>query len=169
MKHLSIIAIAIFTSQYSTAQTTYLQTPCATSAQGKAGNFIVSYTIGEMILVETKQNSNLIITQGILQIDHGLESEDKNGMFDDGDIKVYPNPTPNLLIVKMGMLNQGKMDLQLYDMLGRLIITDQFDYIAFASKQYQLNKYAAGTYLVKLFFTSNNNIIKKGMWKVVKY
>jgi hypothetical protein len=44
-----------------------VQTPCTTAGQRTAGNFIISYTIGEIPLVTTEKNNGLVITQGILQ------------------------------------------------------------------------------------------------------
>jgi hypothetical protein len=61
-----------------------VQTRCTTAGQGIAGNFIISYTIGEMPLVTTEKNNGLIITQGVLQpvqfiaVAHAKKRKSKN-------------------------------------------------------------------------------------------
>jgi hypothetical protein len=149
------------------AQTT-LQTPCATSNQATVGNVVVNYTIGEMVLVNDVKSTGLWVTQGIMQPDvaNGIVNY---SAFTDGDIKVFPNPTPDLLSVQISILKPGKMQLQLVDALGQILIADAFEVTTFLLKKYDFKKYANATYVLKLTFKSNDGIIdKRGSFKIVK-
>ena len=62
------------------------------------------YSIGEMTLVTTEKNATLIVTQGLLQPNSsgsGANTNPGNTNISLSDlIKVYPNPTDNILFVE---------------------------------------------------------------------
>jgi hypothetical protein len=133
-----------------------VQTPCTTSAEGKAGNFIISYTIGEMPLVQSWQSNGLLITQGIIQplstiADSGYEC------FSQTEVKVYPNPNPGIFSLQLSILKTGKAKTVLLDATGKLLQTDEFDYNTFTTKQYNIDKFASGVFYLQLFFTATGS------------
>ncbi len=145
-----------------------LQTNCATATQGTVGNIVISYTIGEMVLVDSYKNTGLFVTQGIAQpeVPNGIVNYSS---FTGGDIIVFPNPTPNQLSIQISITRPGKMKLQVYDVIGKLVLTDAFDVDAFMTQRYKLDKYADGTFLLRLQFMSNDGIMnKKGTYKIIK-
>ena len=149
-------------------QAQVLQTPCTTSAQGTVGNFTISYTIGEMVLVDTWKKDGLTLTQGIMQpyiapFDNGA------GNFGIGEITVFPNPTPNDLYVRYNILQLGKLNVQLYDALGQRLLTDEISITSFGTKKYNFSKYAKAAYMLVLQFTSaDGTTIKKNKYKILK-
>jgi hypothetical protein len=153
---------------YATTKAQTLQTPCATTNQATVGSLIVNYTIGEMVLVDNYKSNGLFITQGIMQPDvpNGVINY---SAFTSGDIIVYPNPTPNDLSIQISILKKGKMELQVYDALGQVLIKDAFEVNGFMLQKYNLTKYANATYVLKLRFKSNDGIMdKQGTYKIVK-
>jgi hypothetical protein len=145
-----------------------LQTPCASTAQGTVGNFVISYTIGEMVLVNNYKKNGLFITNGILQPSVAGNTQ-QGQVFLDGEITVFPNPTPNILTIQYNILQVGKMTALVYDAAGRRIIADEFIVNSFNNKKYDLSQYANGMYVLLLQFVGNDGTtIKKGRYKVVK-
>jgi hypothetical protein len=160
-----LLGVCFYTTK---AQTLLPQTPCSTTNQGTAAGFVINYTIGEMVLVNSVTNNGLFITQGIMQPDVANGIVNYNA-FVDGEIKVYPNPTPDELSIQISILKAGKMSLQLTDALGQIILTDQFDVNTFSTKKYNLKKYANATYVLKLMYKSNDGQLdKRGTYKIVK-
>jgi hypothetical protein len=166
MKQIIFIALLIY-STITQAQGIIPATPCATAAEATAGNITISYTIGEITLVESWQKGNLLVTQGVLQ-PLQVSKEDGFGGFNDEEIKVYPNPVPNLLFIKIGLHNAGKIFLQLYDAAGKLLINENIDYSGFTTRQYQLTGYAGAAYLLRIQFHSSSGRIKQGTYKIIK-
>jgi Secretion system C-terminal sorting domain len=156
---------------YNNSKSQTLQTPCAASSQGtigSSGSIVINYTIGEMVLVDNYKSNGLFISQGIMQPDvpNGIVNY---SAFTSGDIIVYPNPTPNDLSIQISILKKGKMELQVYDALGQVLIKDAFDVNGFMLQKYNLTKYANATYVLKLRFKSNDGVMdKQGTYKIVK-
>jgi hypothetical protein len=169
MKKLIFIAIVLLGTRANYAQqTAVLQTACASSAQGTAGNAVISYTIGEMVLVESYKKTGLFITSGILQPDVPANTQ-SGQIFFEGEITVFPNPTPNILSIQYNLLQAGKMTVQVYDATGKRIIADDFAINSFSVKRYDLSKHANGMYILLLQYVSNDGTtIKKGNYKVLK-
>jgi hypothetical protein len=152
----------------SKAQGKDLQTACTAAWQGTAGNFTISYTIGEMVLVDTWKKDGLTFTQGVLQpffpsFDNGANN------FNVGEIAVFPNPTPNDLFIRYNILQPGTLSVQLYNVLGQKLFLDEISITSFGTKKYNFSKYASAAHMLILQFTSaNGTVIKKGKYKIIK-
>lgn len=163
-KLLYLIAIFSFTPAFSQSD---LQSPCATSAEGKAGNITISYTIGEMVLVDSWKYSNLLITQGILQPAKERATTDLD-FFTPDEIKLFPNPTPGILTVQFGSLTPGKLLVVMYDNTGKLLKKEEFQYTGFSTRQFDMMNYASATYLLKVIFQPTSGKQKQGSFRIVK-
>ncbi len=122
----------------------------------KINGMTFDYSIGEMTLVSTERNANLIVTQGMLQPQvSGSVANDESGnttlsvLLD--NIKVYPNPTQNSLFVETHETQVADYSYQLMDGLGKVVLQKE------GQTQVGLNKfvldlqsYAAGTYYLML-------------------
>lgn len=117
---------------------------------------VYEYSIGEMALVSTERNANLIVTQGLLQpYNSGNVANDAAGnstLSDLSDnIKVYPNPTQNSLFVETYETQVADYSYQLMDGLGKVVLNKE------GQTQVGLNKFvldlqnlAAGTYYLMI-------------------
>ena len=152
------------------AQTsTDLQTSCAATGQATAGNFVISYTIGEMVEVQTYKQGNLIISQGILQPELGKNKGNSVNNFEPGEITVFPNPTPDVFVARINIYAPGKVSLYLYDALGQLMQKEEISYTAFLAKKYSLQNASAGMYLLKIMYKSKDGAtMKEATFKVIK-
>jgi hypothetical protein len=129
-----------------------VQTPCTTTAQGKAGNFVICYTIGEMPLIETAKSNGLMITQGIMQ-PFTFVIDTTAQCFTKSEVRIYPNPNNGRFSVQLNLLKRGKMQIQLFDALGRVLKTDAFDYLTFNIRPYDISNMASGNYFMQVLFT----------------
>jgi len=130
-----------------------VQTPCTTSSQAAAGNFIISYTIGEMPLVQSWQNNGLLVTQGITQ-PLTFIADSNYECFSHTEVKIYPNPNPGIFSLQISILKTGKAKTLLFDAAGKLLQTDEFDYASFTTRQYNISKFSSGAFYLQLFFTA---------------
>jgi Secretion system C-terminal sorting domain len=165
----ALIILLLCTAHFcTTAQNTpSTQTPCTTASQGVAGNFIISYTIGEMPLVQSWKDNGLLITQGVLQpITFIVDTT--NECFSTAELKVYPNPTNGAFSIQYAMLKKGKAVTVLYNAAGQLLQTDEFDYKSFFLKKYDISKYANGQYYLLFTFTEDGGKVKKCTYTIQK-
>jgi hypothetical protein len=168
-KYLMLLVGCAAFSMAAKAQSADLQTPCATAGEGTAGNMTISYSIGEMVLVDTKGTSNLLVTQGILQPETITADSTGNTGFEQGEVQLYPNPTPDKLTVSFGLLQTGAITLSIFDISGKYLERETFDYTGFITKQYSLAKYAASTYVLQVIYTpAAGTRKKKGVFKIIK-
>ncbi len=159
---LSFIRICVFAQQITT-----VQAASATASQGTAGNFIISYTIGEMPAVQSLQKNGLFITQGILQPVTSVAAAFE--CFSNTEVNIYPNPSPGIFTLQLSILARGKIQTQLLDAAGRLMQAEEFDYNSFLSKNYNISRFAAGNYLLLLWFTeAGKNAVKKCTYSIQK-
>ncbi len=164
---ISIIFITLVTSK-SFSQTNFLQTPCAAAHVGTASDMVVEYTIGEMVLVNEWQQNGLYITQGVLQPQIFKLNFNFN-VFVDGEIKVFPSPTKDVIKLQMSLQKPGDMTVQIVDALGQVVQTDQIQVTSFQTQTYNLSRNAAGMYIIRLRFKSNDGSFNKiGSFKIVK-
>jgi Secretion system C-terminal sorting domain len=133
-----------------------VQGAVSTSSQGVAGNFIITYTIGEMPLVQSWKTNGLLITQGIIQ-PLTFIADTAYECFSQTEVRVYPNPNPGIFLLQLSLFKKGIIKTILLDASGKLMQADQFDYTTFTTKQFDINRMASGTYFLQLFFTENGN------------
>ncbi len=168
-KHLLPAVILLCTAQNVFCQNIPgVQTPCTTSAEGKAGNFIISYTIGEMPLIQSWQSNGLFITQGITQPFTAI-ADSSYECFSQTEVKVYPNPNPGVFSLQLSILKKGKAKTVLSDASGKLLQTDEFDYNSFSTKQYNISRFASGVFYLQLLFTeTGKNAARRCVYTIQK-
>jgi hypothetical protein len=132
------------------------QTPCTTASQGKAGKFVINYTIGEMVLVDSWKTNGLYITQGMLQPVTSLNAKTFE-CFSRAEVLVYPNPNPGVFSLQLSILKPGKIQTSLFDGSGRILQTDAFPYDGFMLKKFSIHNFPNGVYYLQLFFTQTGS------------
>ena len=114
------------------------------------------FSIGEMALVNTASGSNIIVTNGVLQPNLSSTGvKDVNYLSD--NLKVYPNPSDNILNIQPNFETGGQLIYHLYDVLGRIILAGEFKLATGKETQtISLSQLAASSYVLHL------NLNKKG-------
>ena len=145
-----------------------VQSPCTTASQGKSGNFVISYTIGEMALVQSWQNNGLLITQGIMQ-PFTFMADSAFECFSHTEVQVYPNPNPGTFSLQISIFKAGNIKTILVNAAGQVLKKDEFDYKTFMSKQYNINNLSNGMYYLQLLFTeTGGSKTKKCVYTIQK-
>ncbi len=121
-------------------------------------NGSLSYTVGEMTMVQTFSAGNNILTQGFQQPNDVVIGllEISSGEY--GSLVVYPNPAVDNFSYGFEMPEAGKVSFRVFDQLGQ-IVTDGYNGGYTAGKEiHQMNvtPWAAGTYFLQMTFTATD-------------
>jgi len=106
----------------------------------------LSWTIGEPV-VETISNQYMVLTQGFQQGDKFTVTTVKDPLAELFDIKVFPNPTVDILNISINSQKDEIIIVQLYSMTGEKVLTEKTQ-----DKNIRLNlsDLAAANYLLSL-------------------
>jgi hypothetical protein len=131
------------------------------------------YSIGEMTLVSTERNANLIVTQGLLQPSSsgsGASAQPGNAQIALSDlIKVYPNPTENILFVESFENADAAISYQLFDAAGKIVLSEKVNWQAGPNKlTLDLKNYAAGSYYLMIRKPNAQGIVDNFSYKIQK-
>jgi hypothetical protein len=120
----------------------------------KINGMTFDYSIGEMTLVSTEHQSNFIITQGLLQADQSASGQstspsDLNQW--QNLVKVYPNPSDNLVYAEWQADKTADCAYQLFDATGKVVLKGNYQQLSGNNKiRLELQSLAAGTYYLML-------------------
>lgn len=129
-----------------------------------------NYTIGEMTLVSTQKNANLIVTQGLLQpgdlTKETSEPPANTNLSRYNDMKVYPNPSKNILFVEFIENTDTEISYQLLDAAGKTLLSKTYVHKAGpANISLNMENYAAGNYYLTIM---KSNTQEKFFYKLQK-
>lgn len=121
-------------------------------------NVSLSYTVGEMTMVETFSANGNILTQGFQQPEDALVGiiELSKGEF--GSFAVYPNPAVDHLWYGFTLPQSGKVNISLFNELGQKIGDLYNSNYASENKIVQpmsVSTLSAGIYFMTMTFTSD--------------
>jgi hypothetical protein len=137
------------------------------SGSGQAGNIIIDWSLGEMTLVHTAQNGNLVFTQGLHQGRlAGFSSSTTT--ISNGELLITPNPTTGLLNVYIGFLQPGQLTLHFYDAQGKFLMEISENVTGFSTRSISLAAYPGGMYVAHAQFTPGSGDARKRTYKILK-
>lgn len=151
LKSVLLIAITLVSSNVFAQQTMNVAGNSA-----KINGMSFEYSIGEMTIVSTERNANLIVTQGMLQpssiASQPQTTPNGNNLNDLADqIKVYPNPSQNILFVETYETQVGDYSYQLFDGLGKIVLSQSGQTVIGLNKfSLYLQSFAGGAYYLML-------------------
>ena len=113
-------------------------------------NAALSFTVGEMAMVETFQNTNNILTQGFHQPEEPQVSIG-DGVDYINEFLVFPNPAQDHLNVRYRLAFPGQVKLSMVDLHGVEVLPPYEDrYIGgLHEDQLQLDRLSQGMYVLK--------------------
>lgn len=121
-------------------------------------NGSLSWTLGEPV-IETISNGTNTLTQGFQQNSYTI-TEISEVIDPDFNIKVYPNPTSDIINIEGNYLEIAKVEM--YDMNGKIVLSEEIN-----ENNYKLNiqNKTVAYYLLKVY-SKENNIVKE--YKICK-
>jgi hypothetical protein len=120
----------------------------------------VSWTLGEPV-IETLIGTSNTLTQGFHQTKVAITAVSEI-LFPGLEIKVFPNPTPDIITIQFSEYPEGSM-YWLYDLRGKLL---ENKLISSTNTEISMKNYASGQYILKLTNKSRQAI---QTFQVVKY
>ncbi|MDB5284760.1 MAG: hypothetical protein JWO06_3835 [Bacteroidota bacterium] len=169
MTKIYLIVVALLATFVSQGQ---MLTPTVISSTGgfsSNANGSLSYTVGEMTMVQTFSANGNILTQGFQQ------PTDTNflGLLDltqdeFGSFVVYPNPAVDYTSFGFQFPEQGKVSVVLYNELGQKLADvyhTTYDVNAKTVQKLDVSQYASGLYFLSLNFISSKDGKERTMSK----
>lgn len=159
MKKIYFLFCALTVALFSNAQMLTPSVIASTGGFSSNANGSLSYTVGEMTMVQTFSANGNILTQGFQQPNDnitGLIDLTKDAF---GSFVVYPNPAVDNLFYGFQFPEEGKVQISLYDAIGQKI-SDVYSTTYDNGKivqQLNVTPYAAGVYLLTMNFVSNKD------------
>ena len=162
----SVIAFLLFSTAIN-AQSLSPSVIASTGGFSSNTNNSLSYTVGEMTMVQTFSTSGNILTQGFQQandVPTGLLNINQN---EKGDLVLYPNPAVDKVWYAFEFTSTGTVSFVLTNILGqRIAEVYHMDYDGGkVSQTAQVSALASGTYFLSAIFvnrsTGNSNQITK--------
>ncbi|MBK8352044.1 MAG: T9SS type A sorting domain-containing protein [Saprospirales bacterium] len=121
MKKYSLFITFMIVAFYMQAQQLTPSVICSASGTLSNGTTNVYWTIGETI-VETMQSGNNQLSNGFQQANYIITAIKNNKT--SYDIQLFPNPTNNLLNLKINVMQLKNVRFQLFDMQGKMVKED---------------------------------------------
>jgi hypothetical protein len=141
--------------------------------------WMFEWSFGEMLLIQAfaPADSSVLVTQGVLQpCTDQLGYSPYTLIFDDGDYKIYPNPTPGPFTLDFFVRTPGQMSLQLINAVGQVLLTRSYHYDGCCRTElFDLSRYPNGIYYVVADLKPDTNrpgdnlqVIRHSGLKVIK-
>jgi len=162
-------------------------TPAVINSSGKSAviqvqnqPFHLDWNVGEMALVNTmyylpaNQNQILIISNGFLQPDFGPDDGEEDlhkqtNLLTSAEISVYPNPAVKEVEVRFSIKETCTVRLVLYDAMGRQVFVKQVPFnTKIRMERIPVAGLTQGTYMLHVQFNRQDQMIRQGIFKIVK-
>ena len=122
MKFLTVLSIALI-PMVGMAQSISPEVIASAGEHFENGTTQLSWTLGEVV-IDTYDNGTNTLTQGFHQTQLTVTSVEET--LSEVRLNMYPNPTSELLNIDLGN-NQTDINLQLFDMSGKLVYQAKID------------------------------------------
>ena len=136
------------------------------------GNYNFEWSLGESVAINTMDNNNLLVTNGLLQ--YNVENQGKANLgatFLTDEIRVYPNPVKNKLDINILHANKGNHYIELMDIKGAKLKEKIIVYNGMgALESWDLSGLSSGQYFLNIRQTESitGKVVKKAIFKIVK-
>jgi hypothetical protein len=138
---------------------------------GGGFNNTTEWSIGESVSIAYFTSAGSALNTGVLQPTSSLyTSINEYGPLIFGhQITIGPNPTSNLLRIKVKFNESGNLSFQILDSKLTLVLTQDAGLIfSTYDKELVLNDLPSGIFYVRVYFKPLSGVIKKGIYKIIK-
>lgn len=153
MKKFTLISFLLLSLFAAKAQTSILEvvSPAGSYFVNEGAGISISWTLGEPVTATfVNEGAGIILTQGFQQGNMFATSLPEN-ISSTFSAQIYPNPAKTEATIKVSAPGLAKVNVQVFDITGRIIIFESFEPTA-SEHQYKLNvsTLKQGIYLVKV-------------------
>lgn len=113
----------------------------------------VSFSVGQMVYTTDSKEAGAVV-QGI-QRPYKITTTDIKKLDNTLSFKAYPNPSSEDLFLEMNEFRSEKLNYQLYDMHGKLVMTNP---IEIPKTQINIRDLAVGSYVIHIYDSKNQAI-----------
>ncbi len=113
----------------------------------------VSFSVGQMVYTTDSKGAGAVV-QGI-QRPYRITTTDIKKLDNTLSFKAYPNPSSEDLFLEMNEFRNEKLNYQLFDMQGKLIMTNP---IEIPKTQINMRDLAVGSYVIHIYDSKNQAI-----------
>jgi len=170
---ISLIIPLLLVSSFSTAQSLYPYTVNSAGNQVAIYKYSIEWSVGESSAVDIMDNNNqYVFTNGFLQ--YNVENQKADNLipsFLSDEIRVYPNPVRNELIINVLHASKGNHQIELLDAKGSKLKEIQIRYNSMgALENWNLSGLKAGHYFLNIRHTDGvtGKLKKNGVFKILK-
>ncbi len=159
MKKLLFILTVVCVPFFMKAQSLTPSVIASTGGFSSNANGSLSYTVGEMTMVQTFTGGNNILTQGFQQPNDFPVGLIELTQDDYGSFVLYPNPAVDVFWMGYQMPEEGKLEIILTDVLGQRVANlGNSNYSSGkVVQEANVSALASGVYFVTISFTSNHD------------
>jgi hypothetical protein len=125
----------------------------ASGGVDKGSGGTVSFSVGQMVYTTDSKEAGAVV-QGI-QRPYKITTTDIKKLDNTISFKAYPNPSSDDLFLEMNAFRNEKLSYQLYDMQGKLIMTNS---IEVPKTQINMRALAVGAYVIHIYDSKNQAI-----------
>jgi hypothetical protein len=119
----------------------------------KGNGGTVSFSVGQMVYTTDSKEAGSVV-QGV-QRPYKITTTDIKKLDNTLSFKAYPNPSSEDLFLEMNAFRNEKLNYQLYDMQGKLIMTNP---IEIPKTQINMRALAVGSYVIHIYDSKNQAI-----------
>lgn len=135
----------------------------------KNGKASLNMVVGRLLQTNTKEKQNIIFDTELIQQSRTKPAPFKDNAISEGGIRIYPNPTKDIIYVSMaGDLTKKIEKVEIIDIIGNVLYTNlESEHIhSGTDKGIDLSGFKQGQYFVRLKF--ERNITKPVVFKIIK-
>lgn len=156
MKPILIVCLLLLTATATLAQ----QVVASSGNSGSISGYKIDWTLGEPV-IETITGSTHKLTQGMHQtklLATAICQQEVPGL----EVKVYPNPTENMLKIEVIQTGNEHFQYELTDITGRkMLLRKSF----FNTGEINMDNYVPGIYIIRVFNLKHGN---EKVFKIIK-
>lgn len=138
---------------------------------GSAPSIQAVWSIGEASIIGTFSSSTMQFNAGVLQpnIDVVTSINNIGSVVFADQITISPNPSFADIQIRFNMKVSGKAIMTIYNSASKLVRSFSMNAIdANQVQTYTLNELAAGSYFLKVRYSSLNGTTKDGIFKIIR-
>ena len=169
-KILNILVLALAGSSLF-AQSITPQVINSTGGTSQKGYYFIDWSIGELTLVNQMQTSGYIVTNGFIQpFTHDPNLKNNEDIFADGEIRILPNPTRDILEIDFKTKQQGRVTMSLVNVSGNILYQREITSYGHGQiERIDMTRFANGSYFLTIKLNPLIGFTKKsGTYKIVK-